>query len=166
MDEANLLPLRDTLLTALEGYQTGPKTIVVQLCLAIAGLALQLPAWDNAVHNMIDSFGRNPATVPTLLQFLTLLPEELNSNTRIPVTVRPSIMLHMHIAYRLQDDEYRERSANLLTANAEKVLDLLSMYIQASGGSHAGLATVKPLILVKVSPTPCKLKFLTACGAG
>jgi transportin-3 len=88
VDHAHLLPLRDTLLTALERYQTGPRTIVVQLCLAVAGLALQLPTWNNAVQSMIDSFGRNPATVPTLLQFLTLLPEELNSNTRIPVTVR------------------------------------------------------------------------------
>jgi transportin-3 len=67
----------------------GPRSIIVQLCLAISGLALQLPAWDNVVQGMIDSFGRNPATVPTLLQFLTLLPEELTSNTRIPVTVCP-----------------------------------------------------------------------------
>jgi len=36
---------------------------------------------------MIDSFGSNPAAVPALLQFLTLLPEEIDSNTRIPVTV-------------------------------------------------------------------------------
>jgi transportin-3 len=32
-----------------------------------------------------------------------------------------------------QDDEYRERSANLLTANSERVVDLLSVYIQAPG---------------------------------
>lgn len=88
----DLLPLRDTLLTALERYQSGPRTIIVQLCLAISGLALQLPSWDNVVQNMIDSFGRNPATVPTLLQFLTLLPEELNSNTKIPVTVGGSVL--------------------------------------------------------------------------
>ena len=87
MDEANLLPLRDTLLSALREYHSGPRTIVVQLSLAIAGLALQLPAWENVVQNMIDSFGRNPATVPTLLEFLTILPEEVNSNTRIPISV-------------------------------------------------------------------------------
>jgi hypothetical protein len=39
---------------------------------------------------MIAAFGQNPATVPALLQFLTLLPEELNTNTRIPITVRLS----------------------------------------------------------------------------
>lgn len=87
VDPQNLLPLRDTLLTALERYHTGPRTIIVQLSLALAGLALQLPAWDNPAQTLIDFFGRNPATVPTLLEFLTLLPEEITSNTRIPVTV-------------------------------------------------------------------------------
>jgi transportin-3 len=87
VDPPNLLPLRDTLVTALERYQSGPKTIIVQLCLALSGLALQLPAWDNAVQSMIDLFGRNPPTVPVLLQFLTVLPEELASNSKIPITV-------------------------------------------------------------------------------
>ncbi|KII93873.1 hypothetical protein PLICRDRAFT_99710 [Plicaturopsis crispa FD-325 SS-3] len=120
VDPANHLPLRDTLITALEQYNGGPRTIVVQLCLAIAGLSLQLPGWKNPIQTMIDKFGRNPATVSTLLRFLTLLPEELNTNTRIPVT----------------DDEYRERAAVLLTGNSKEVLGLLAMYIQASGVTH------------------------------
>ncbi|GLB36066.1 putative ARM repeat-containing protein [Lyophyllum shimeji] len=117
VDPENLPALRDTILAALEKYHAGPRNITVQLCLALAGIALQMPAWHDAVQTMIDSFGGNPATVPLLLQFVTLLPEELNGNTKIPVT----------------DDEYRERSAILLTANAKKVLELLSMYIQATG---------------------------------
>ncbi len=88
VEQDNLLPLRDRLLAALQRYHIGPRTIIVQLCLAISGLALQLPSWDDAVQTMIDMFGANPATVPTLLQFLTLLPEELTGNSRIPVTVR------------------------------------------------------------------------------
>jgi hypothetical protein len=36
---------------------------------------------------MIDRFGNNPATVPTLLQFLTILPEEVTNNHKIPITV-------------------------------------------------------------------------------
>ncbi|ETW87387.1 hypothetical protein HETIRDRAFT_431738 [Heterobasidion irregulare TC 32-1] len=117
IDLENLPPLRDTLIAALEHYQNGPRTIIVQLCLALSGLALQLPSWTNAIPSLIESFGRNPLTVPLLLQFLTVLPEELCTNTKIPVT----------------DQEYRERSAVLLTTNAQQVLELLSMYIQASG---------------------------------
>lgn len=96
VDAQNLLPLRDTLLTALEAYHAGPRTIIVQLSLAIAGLALQLPAWDNPVQSLISSFGRNPTTVPTLLEFLTVLPEEITSNTKIPVTVSQALDASMH----------------------------------------------------------------------
>ncbi|KAG2755573.1 ARM repeat-containing protein [Suillus brevipes Sb2] len=120
VDPSNLLPLRDTLVTALERYQSGPKTIITQLCLALSGLALQLPAWDNALQSIVETFGANPATVPVLLQFLTILPEEVSGNTRIPVT----------------DDEYRERSTKLLSDNSEQVLELLSMYLQATGVTH------------------------------
>jgi hypothetical protein len=48
---------------------------------------------------LIESYGKNPSMVPVLLQFLTVLPEELYSNTKIPVTVswaqfhRPSPLL-------------------------------------------------------------------------
>jgi transportin-3 len=133
MDSLDLLPLRDTLLTALERYNTGPKNILVQLCLAISGLALQLPTWENAVQTMIDSFGRNPSTVPTLLQFLTLLPEELNGNTRIPITVSLLGSADSLDSLHAQDEEYRERAAQLLSANATPVVDLLAMYVQATG---------------------------------
>jgi transportin-3 len=88
----NLPALRDTLLAALQRYHTGPRTIIVQLCLALAGIALQLPDWENPVQQMIDTFGMNPATVPTLLHFLTILPEEVNGNTRIPLTVSGSLL--------------------------------------------------------------------------
>ncbi|KAF7306845.1 hypothetical protein MIND_00476700 [Mycena indigotica] len=118
VDPANLPGFRDSLVTALEQHHTGPRTIIVQLCLAIAGLALQFPAWSpDAVSFMITHFGRNPASVPVLLQFLALLPEEINNNHRIPIT----------------DDEYMERVNQLLTYNAEQVLDLLVMYLQAPG---------------------------------
>ncbi|KAJ3779117.1 armadillo-type protein [Lentinula raphanica] len=117
VDPANLPALRDTLLAALETYKTGPRNIVVQICLALAGLAMQFPAWGNAVEAMINKFGSNPSTVPTLLQFLTLLPEELHTNHRVPIT----------------DDEWRDRLSVLVTGNVQKVIDLLTVYIQASG---------------------------------
>lgn len=87
--DASFLPsLKDTILTALSRCVGGPKIIVVQLCLSLAGLALQFPSWQpTAVAEVIEKFGRVPASVPTLLQFLTVLPEEINGNSKIPVTV-------------------------------------------------------------------------------
>lgn len=87
VDPAQLFPLRDTIIAALEYFKDGPRAIILQLCLALAGLALQLPTWTNAVEGLVDSYGQNPSMVPVLLQFLTVLPEELISNTKIPVTV-------------------------------------------------------------------------------
>lgn len=48
---------------------------------------MQFPAWENAVETMISKFGSNPSTVPTLLQFLTILPEEMHTNHKVPITV-------------------------------------------------------------------------------
>lgn len=131
---SDLLALRDTLMKGLVTHQTGLRAIIVQLCLALSGLALQLPQWKDCVKDMIELFGRNPDTVPLLLQFLTVLPDEINSNTRIPITVS---LLLIHIANTTnagaQDDDYRQRSSELLTANSQKVLELLTMYIQAHG---------------------------------
>lgn len=93
----NLLPLRDTLLAALQTYHAAPRTIIIQLSLAIAGLALQLRSWHDPTKDLIDMFGRDPATVPTLLEFLTLLPEEVSGNTRIPITVRLFVFCFGHI---------------------------------------------------------------------
>jgi len=87
LDPATLPSLRDSLLTALETHHAGPRTIITQLCLAIAALALQFPQWTDAVDSMIKMFGQRTETIPVLLQFIALLPEEMN-NTRIPVTVR------------------------------------------------------------------------------
>lgn len=89
--------LRDTLLAALQAYKTGPRSIIVQLSLALAGLAVQLPTWGNAVQMMIEHFGQNPETVPLLLEFLTVLPEELN-NYKIPITVRMDILVNHNVA--------------------------------------------------------------------
>lgn len=93
LDPAQLFTLRDTIVAALEHFKEGPRAIILQLCLALSGLALQLPTWTNAVEGLIDSYGQNPSMVPALLQFLTVLPEELYSNTKIPVTVGSNVIL-------------------------------------------------------------------------
>lgn len=92
--------MRDTLVAALETFANGPKTIVVQLSLALSGLAIQFPAWqDVAVSTMIEGLGRNPTTVPVLLEFLTVLPEELNGNAKIPVNVSIQRLLKSMLIY-------------------------------------------------------------------
>ncbi len=111
--------LRDTLLTALSAYASGPRVIQTQLSLALSGLALQLDEseWPTVVPAMIERYGSNPETVPILLEFLTVLPEEVITNHRIPV----------------DNDFYHTRCHFLLSAAAPEILKLLSMYVQAQG---------------------------------
>ena len=60
--------------------------MIVQLCLAISDLALQMPEWRNVVGEMIERFGKDPSTVVILLGFLKTLVEEA-WNPRIPLSV-------------------------------------------------------------------------------
>lgn len=84
---AHLLPLRDTLVSALQAYAGGPRRIVVQLCLALSGYAIQVTQWEDPVESMIQLLGTDPRTVPSLLEFLKVLPEELTGNVKLPVSV-------------------------------------------------------------------------------
>ncbi|RIA97728.1 armadillo-type protein [Glomus cerebriforme] len=109
--------LRDSLLELLYQYRAGPRSIVTQLCLSLACLALQMLEWQNVLHQFTELYGKNPETVSCLLEFLKILPEEINTNNRIPIS----------------DEDYRVRSRQLLTDNASEVLQMLLIYLQNSG---------------------------------
>ena len=123
-----LVQLRDTLLHALDLYTSGPRVVQTQLCLALAALALQMPEarWGAVIPGMVERFGGTPATVGTLLEFLTVLPEEVTNNHRIP----------------LDNATYHERVPQLLTQHTPTVLQVLVMYMQADGVTPAIQATV------------------------
>ncbi|WVQ73550.1 hypothetical protein IAR50_003128 [Cryptococcus sp. DSM 104548] len=116
-----LPPLRDSLISILSplsqpGAPSGSKAVLLQLCLALSDMALQMPEWDNVVGSMIDRFGSDPATVTVLLMFLKTLPEE-TTNPRIP----------------LSHDDARAILSRLVSGSAGKVLEILTMYIEAEG---------------------------------
>lgn len=81
------LPLRDSLLNALtQNSIRSSKVVLVQLCLSLADLALQLPEWPNVVADLIEKLGKDPQTVPILLEFLTVFPQEIVGNSKINIT--------------------------------------------------------------------------------
>lgn len=45
----------------------------------------------------------------------------------------------------VQDDEYKERAARLLTMNAPRVTELLAMYLQAPGAFECSALTLDAL---------------------
>jgi transportin-3 len=125
------LPLRDTLLAALSNIGPGERGILTQLCLALADLLLQLPEWTNALQGLIDQLGSRPDTVPALLHFLEVLPEELG-NTRIRVTVSEVERIWNRIRadcrlFGLKNNDWRTENTGA------QVIQLISMYFQAPG---------------------------------
>lgn len=87
-----------------------------------------MPEWENVVPTMIERFGTDPGTVTVLLMFLKTLPEEA-TNPRIP----------------LAQDEARAILNRLVSGSARRVLEVLTMYIQAEGN------VIRYLLLLNVS---------------
>lgn len=73
--------------------------------------------WPEVVKGMTARFGSDPASVGVLLEFLTVLPEEVTTNPRIPV----------------ENEHFNARIKTLLTSQADEIMRLLTMYIQAPG---------------------------------
>ncbi|KAF1802852.1 armadillo-type protein [Mucor lusitanicus] len=117
LDVEARLQLRDSLVDLLWQSSSGPKAVMIQLCLAIADLAIQLLQWKTVIPDLVDKFGKTPHGSICLLEILKILPEEMNNNTRLPLT----------------DHEYKSRGEELIDSNAKQVLDLLIMYMQSSG---------------------------------
>ncbi|KAK4333544.1 mRNA transport regulator MTR10 [Rhodotorula toruloides] len=117
LPQEQLIPLRDSLLTALRSFASGPRVVLTQICIALADIALQLTKaqWDDPVASMIEMFGKEPAMAAALLEFFQVLAEEYNSNYKINVN----------------NDLGREGDATV--KRGEQVIGLLSMYVQAPG---------------------------------
>jgi transportin-3 len=92
LDVAGRSSLRDVLLGLLYDYRSGSRAIITQLCVSLSALALQMPEWDDVLPQFIKLYGDNPETVGCLLEFLKILPEEINENRRIPITVSFTIL--------------------------------------------------------------------------
>lgn len=112
--------MKNSLLQLVTLNQEGTKLVNVQLALALANLALQFLTWNGAVAELVSTLTQNSGTIPALLEFLRVLPEELSSNRRIPIT----------------DDEYKSRTVELLTNNADDVMRLLMSLIQVPDYSN------------------------------
>ncbi|KAJ3273070.1 Nuclear import receptor [Terramyces sp. JEL0728] len=109
LNDSQRLSLRDALVEALAIFKQ--KNILTHLCIALADLAIQVPQWPNPVSDMIGKFS-HPNDMHILLQFLSVLPEELSFNSKI----------------NLESHEYHERKQRLLEVNSSNVLEILSTY--------------------------------------
>jgi hypothetical protein len=83
-----LLKLRDTLIRNLATFHAGPKPIRLQLCVCLANLAIQMTEWKDVLPLILSTLGSDPSTLPCVLDFLRVLPEEVTHGRKIALTVR------------------------------------------------------------------------------
>jgi transportin-3 len=118
--------LRNTLLNSLVTFAAGPKPIRMQLCVCLANLAIQMTEWKDVLQLVVSTLGSNPATLPCVLDFLRVLPEEVTEGRKI----------------NLPEDELMTRTRELLEDNCKQAVTLLTQYAQSSAS-----ATQNPQLL-------------------
>ncbi|KAJ8730493.1 hypothetical protein PYW08_001906 [Mythimna loreyi] len=119
-----LVSLRDSLVAHLE--RTSPETsasVLTQLSLALADLALQMPSWQNCIGDLIKSFSNKNDFA--LLEVLTVLPQEIDSSN-----------------LKLGENR-REDIKSELRSNAHIVTLFLKESITNSQNSHVALKIIK-----------------------
>ncbi|EDK45683.1 conserved hypothetical protein [Lodderomyces elongisporus NRRL YB-4239] len=110
IQEADYEALKSSVLSLLKLYHApSEKLIRTQLAVAMSQLALQYFSWKNATGEIVTSLSESSELTYVLLEFLKILPEELSD-------VKKS---------HLTDEEYNQRSAELITDQVEPVITVL-----------------------------------------
>lgn len=83
----SLFGLRDSLISLLVSYRNGARPIRTQLCVCLAGLALQMLEWKDVIDLVVRALGTDAQSLVVLLEFLTVLPEEVMEGRKISLSV-------------------------------------------------------------------------------
>jgi len=76
---------------------------MIQICISIAALGLQLKSWDSLIADVVHATGISGDSLDALLQFLAVLPEEAYDGKRMILTVpRISHVTHHHLGRGIQ----------------------------------------------------------------
>ena len=119
LPDASLKALRGSLIDLLAEYATKDKLIRVQLSLCLCQIALQDLEWHGAVSDITARLGTSMESIPAILEFLKILPEELTLSNKTPLT----------------DQEFASRTKELITDNVPSVLELLQRLLAAPAHS-------------------------------
>lgn len=118
LPEDSLSGLKDSIIQFLIQYSDSNRPIRTQLSIALAKLSIQYLTWANAIEEIQSKLSQH---IPAFLEFLKILPEESLDPKGTPLT----------------DEEFRNRTDELIVQNVEKVLLLLSNYASSTSDSKA-----------------------------
>lgn len=68
-------------------YRSGAKPIRTQLCVCLAGLALQMLEWHDVLPVIRTALGDDIQGSVVFLEFLTILPEEVMDGRKVSLSV-------------------------------------------------------------------------------
>ena len=155
LSEQTQMSLKDSILAMLRAkfianQQPLPRVIRTHLCLALIDLAIQVSAWSDPIQDILNlnsssnnSNGINGQSV--VLELLKVLPEEVRTNTRIPV---PQEKMEF----------FRFRTHQLLTSQSATLLSLVASILATATDSGLKLQAFECLLSwIKSNDVPASL---------
>ncbi|XP_057479376.1 transportin MOS14-like isoform X1 [Actinidia eriantha] len=147
-------PLRDSLNSLLKTFHKGPPKVRTQIGLAVAALAVHVPAkdWgDGGIINWLrDEMNSHPECIPSFLELLRVLPEEL-FNYKIAARPDRRRQFEKELAPAM------EVALNILTACLsinelkEQVLEAFASWLRLRHRIPASMLASHPLVLTALS---------------
>ncbi|PRQ16051.1 hypothetical protein RchiOBHm_Chr7g0180041 [Rosa chinensis] len=147
-------PLRDSLNNLLREFHKGPPKVRTQISIAVAALAVHVPAedWgDGGIVNWLrDQMNSHPEYIPGFLELLTVLPEEVFN---YKIAARPE----RRRQFEKELTSQMEVALNILTACLninelkEQVLEAFASWLRLKHGIPGSLLASHPLVLTALS---------------
>ncbi|XP_015581100.1 transportin MOS14 [Ricinus communis] len=147
-------PLRTSLTTLLKKFHRGPPKVRTQISIAVAALAVQVPAedWgDGGIVNWLkDEMNSHPEYIPGFLELLTVLPEEVFN---YKIAARPE----RRRQFEKELTSQMEVALNILTACLkinelkEQVLEAFASWLRLRHGTPGSVLSSHPLVLTALS---------------
>ncbi|PON86109.1 Coatomer beta subunit [Trema orientale] len=147
-------PLRDSLNNLLRKFHKGPPKVRTQISIAVAALAVYVPAedWgDGGIVNWLrDEMNVHPEYIPAFLELLTVLPEEV-FNYKIAARPERRRQFEKELTSQI------EIALNILTACLninelkEQVLEAFASWLRLKHGIPGSVLASHPLVLTALS---------------
>ncbi|KAF3437138.1 hypothetical protein FNV43_RR19891 [Rhamnella rubrinervis] len=147
-------PLRDSLNNLLRKFHKGPPKVRTQISIAVAALAVHVPAedWgDGGIVNWLrEEMNLHPEYIPGFLELLTVLPEEVFN---YKIAARPE----RRRQFEKELTSQMEIALNILTACLnfnelkEEVLEAFASWLRLKHGIPGSVLASHPLVLTALS---------------
>ncbi|XP_043813517.1 transportin MOS14 isoform X2 [Manihot esculenta] len=147
-------PLRSSLNTLLKKFHSGPPKVRTQISIAVAALAVQVPAedWgDGGIVNWLrDEMNSHPEYIPGFLELLSVLPEEVYN---YKIAARPE----RRRQFEKELTSQMELALNILTACSkinelkEQVLEAFASWLRLRHGIPGSVLASHPLVVAALS---------------